>query len=184
MRCSSPRRCLPALPLGLRAEPGLDVSPGQLQGRDERLAVAAEDREVVLSFSRLEPDPQPRADEAPHPSDLLQLTPAPPPAFEGAAERVVDVILLDPVPLVELELALHLAGAVARREDLEDHVGCDPALDPLPVRPALPPRPAEGDHDIRRTADGRFALDGVPQEVGPHEDVRDRPRTGLPALPG
>ena len=47
--------------------------------------------------------------------------------------RIIDIILLDPVPLIELELALHLVGAVARGADLEDDLGRDPALLPLLV---------------------------------------------------
>src|SRR5439155_23611176 len=92
-------------------------------------------------------------------------------ADELAVLGVVDVVFLDPVALVELELADHLPRAVAGREDLEDHLGSDAALPPLLVGAAVPSRPAEGHHHVGGLADDVVALHRIPEEVPGHEDV-------------
>src|SRR5262249_37820627 len=80
----------------------------------EPLAIGPDDPQVVRPLPRLEPDPEPGADEPRHPPDLLEPPFAPAPAFQGPGIGVVDVILLDPESIIELELAVHLGASVAR----------------------------------------------------------------------
>ena len=106
---------------------------GDLAISEERLSIRSDDRQVVRPFARLESDTQPRADVAAHLGDRFQAIALSQPARESAIVRVVDVILLHSEAVVEGELVRQIGRPIARREDLEDHLRCDPALYPLLV---------------------------------------------------
>ena len=94
---------------GLVALPfGLEAFFVNLLERLEALAVGPEDREVVRALARLEPDAQAGTDVPRHPHDLRQSSPASAPTFEVSGIGIVDVVLLDPVPVIEFELALQV----------------------------------------------------------------------------
>ncbi len=86
----------------------------EFRRRAEWLSVATENGEVVGALTRLETAAEQRAHESLHAGNGLEVTVSPNPPAEQAVVRVVDVILLDTVPLVKLEFDLHLPGAVSR----------------------------------------------------------------------
>src|SRR5204862_5595379 len=120
-----------------------------------------------------------------HRRDLVKALSLAPPAPEGAAIGVIDVILLDPMILIEAELADHLHGSVARREHFEHHLGWDTTFDPLEVRAPVSFWPPEHHQSVGSGADLGVSFDGVPQQVACDEDVWIVPEQRLePTLDG
>src|SRR4051812_5056346 len=92
-------------PFGLGSQPfGLPLLE-ELEIRGERNSPGIDDLQVVGAFTGLEPDLESRAHEARHLGDLLEDLVRSKPAVEISAFGVVDVVLLDPVSLVEEKLA-------------------------------------------------------------------------------